>query len=347
MGVYVLGMHRSGTSAVTRVINLLGVPIGRADRLMPVQADNPAGFWEHLALMEVNDEVLDRLGGSWDAPPAPDPSFVDAPEMAELLARAGAEFVATYDGPRWVFKDPRASVVLPFWRRCVGSGDDVAVVVVRNPLDIAASLSRRDRMAVTYAMALWERYTRLVFRDAAGLPAIVVDYDRIVDDPAAVTDLEKFLVAHDQVATAPDPDAIRRFLLSSLRHARHDRAALDRDERVSAEQRALFDRSLALAGAHERFDPGELPPDSPLTDALITARRAPTTAERRALDRATRLTGECEYELEACRAELGTARAVSDAVAGALGYTEIGRLERAALGAARRARRAQQMLRRR
>src|SRR3954451_19723384 len=111
MGVYVLGMHRSGTSAVTRVVNLLGVPIGRADRLMPVQADNPAGFWEHLALMEVNDAVLARLGGTWDAPPPADATA----ELDDLRKTARQEFDATYDGDRWVFKDPRVSLLVAFW----------------------------------------------------------------------------------------------------------------------------------------------------------------------------------------------------------------------------------------
>src|SRR4051812_45873084 len=98
MGVYVLGMHRSGTSAVRRVVNLLGVPIGREERLMPVQADNPGGFWEHLALMEVNDEALARLGGRWDAPPEPRTTAAD---LSDVAARAKVEFDATYDGERW------------------------------------------------------------------------------------------------------------------------------------------------------------------------------------------------------------------------------------------------------
>src|SRR5687767_5877934 len=121
-------MHRSGTSAVTRVINLLGVPIGRADKLMPVQADNPAGFWEHLALMDVNDAVLERLGGRWDAPP---PRPVSPINVDDLRETARAEFYATYDGTRWVFKDPRVSLLLPFWRSVLDDSRSVAVIVLR------------------------------------------------------------------------------------------------------------------------------------------------------------------------------------------------------------------------
>src|SRR4051812_46248926 len=131
MGVYVLGMHRSGTSAVTRVVNLLGVPIGRPERLMIARDDNPAGFWEHGGLMDVNDALLARLGGSWDAPPERARGDVD---LGDLAARARHEFDATYDGDRFVYKDPRVTVLLPFWRAVLGERATVAIVVLRNPL---------------------------------------------------------------------------------------------------------------------------------------------------------------------------------------------------------------------
>src|SRR5690242_11315077 len=218
MGVVVLGMHRSGTSAVTRVVNLLGVPIGREDRLMPVQADNPAGFWEHLALMDVNDAVLARLGGAWDAPTLVDPSFATSDAFADLRERARAEFDATYDGDRWVFKDPRVSVLMPFWRAVLGD-EHVMLVVLRNPLDIAASLARRQGLPAVYTLALWERYMRLVQRDAAGSTAFVLDYDALLDDPAPVLGpLQQFLTKHDEVVDAPQLDAVHASLVGSLRH---------------------------------------------------------------------------------------------------------------------------------
>jgi hypothetical protein len=345
MGVYVLGMHRSGTSAVTRVINLLGVPIGRAERLMPVQDDNPAGFWEHLPLMDVNDAVLERLGGTWDAPTEPDPSFAAAPEFADLVTRARDEFRATYDGGRWVFKDPRVSVVLPLWRHAVDTGaspGDVAVIVVRNPLDIAASLARRNHIAVSYTLALWERYTRLILRDAAGLPAYVIDYDALVDDPRGAGALETFLIERHQIDGAPDHEAVRASLTTSLRHGRNNRAALEDDDRVTPEQRALYDALIAALGTHDAYAPASPPPPSSATDALIEAHRDPSTPARAALDAATRAVGELEWQLAEARADAEQKRAAYDALEATLGYTDLGRLERAALGAARRARGVQQ-----
>jgi hypothetical protein len=339
MGVFVLGMHRSGTSAVTRVVNLLGVPIGRPERLMPVQADNPAGFWEHLALMDVNDAVLARLGGSWDAPPPADAH--ERTDLDDLARRARAEFDETYDGDRWVFKDPRVSLLLPFWRGVLESDrrTDVAIVVLRNPLDIAASLARRNRFATAYALALWEHYTHAIVRDATSLPALVVDYDTLVDDAPRVVDaLDAFLTAHGQLDGGADRTEIRDFLAAGLRHTRHDRAALDADARVTAEQRALYDVLAALVGAHDDLAGAAVPAPSPSTAVLLAARRDARTPELQVVDALCRQLGDAEGRLDECTAEAAALRPTVAAVEGALGSAELGRVERAALGAARRVR---------
>ena len=63
--IFVIGMHRSGTSALTRVLNLLCADVGR--RLMSPHPEHPTGFWEHLDLVTLNDRVLRGLGSKWDA----------------------------------------------------------------------------------------------------------------------------------------------------------------------------------------------------------------------------------------------------------------------------------------
>jgi hypothetical protein len=345
MGVYVLGMHRSGTSAVTRVVNLLGVPIGRAERLMVAREDNPAGFWEHVGLMHVNDALLARLGGSWDAPPDHAPDAVD---LADLVARARDEFNATYDGDGFVYKDPRVSVLLPFWRAVLGERATVAIVVLRNPLDIAQSLLHRNQLAVSYSLALWEHYLRVLLRDVAGMPLLVVDYDALVDSPASTTDaLRSFLRAHDELRGGADEAAIGAFLADGMRHSRSDRARLDTDDRVTDEQRALHDATIALVGNHDAFVPPAAGLPSPTTPVLIAARRAPVTPELATLDATTRALGVSEAQYDACAHEAAAMRGTYTAVEETLGYREIGRLERSALGLVGRARRMQQRLVRR
>ena len=78
IGVFVLGMHRSGTSAVARAVSLLGFSLGDQADLIPPGPDNPRGFWESKSLVVLNDELLSALGGSWDAPPSPSPGWTPA-----------------------------------------------------------------------------------------------------------------------------------------------------------------------------------------------------------------------------------------------------------------------------
>jgi hypothetical protein len=342
MGVYVLGMHRSGTSAVTRVVNLLGVPIGRAEKLMLARDDNPAGFWEHVGLMDVNDAVLARLGGAWDAPP--EPSLVDD----ELQKLARDEFDATYDGDRFVFKDPRVSLLLPFWRAVLGARAATAIVVLRNPLDIASSLLHRNELARSYSLALWEHYTRTVLRDTAGLAVLVVDYDALVDSPPSTVDaLRSFLSTHDELGGEADEAEISSYLTGAMRHSRTAREKLDTDPRVTAEQRALYDATVACTGAHEVFATPALGAPSPSTAVLLAARREPATPELATLDAMTRALGVAEAQYDTCAHEAAAMRDTYAAVEETLGYSAIGRLERAALGLAGRARRAQQRIARR
>jgi O-antigen biosynthesis protein len=74
----IAGAHRSGTSMVTRLLHCCGLELGPESELMPQQADNPDGFWEHLGFVALNDELLNELGGAWDLPPKTDENFTQA-----------------------------------------------------------------------------------------------------------------------------------------------------------------------------------------------------------------------------------------------------------------------------
>src|SRR6202035_743232 len=62
--IIVLGMHRSGTSALTGMLHHLGVALG--ERLMPATADNPRGYLEHIDIVAAHERILSALGWSWD-----------------------------------------------------------------------------------------------------------------------------------------------------------------------------------------------------------------------------------------------------------------------------------------
>lgn len=60
--VIVLGMHRSGTSALSRSLMALGLSLGQS--LLDPQPDNPLGYWEDREIVAINEEVLASSGSS-------------------------------------------------------------------------------------------------------------------------------------------------------------------------------------------------------------------------------------------------------------------------------------------
>src|ERR1019366_5453403 len=104
--VVILGMHRSGTSVLTRVVNLLGLPLCHRDELHTAP-DNPTGHWESVSLTAFNDPLLKALGGRHDAPPHVDDGWEKRQGVANLYSEAAAVFSRVYATKTWVWKDPR------------------------------------------------------------------------------------------------------------------------------------------------------------------------------------------------------------------------------------------------
>jgi len=116
--VCVLGMHRSGTSLTTRVLNLLGVYLGSDDSMLASDRLNAKGYWEHESILEINDELLARFDGSWHAPPVFPPNWERAPEIADLRRQARVLLEEEFqEAELWGWKDPRTCLTLPFWRQ--------------------------------------------------------------------------------------------------------------------------------------------------------------------------------------------------------------------------------------
>ena len=134
-------MHRSGTSLVSRILNLLGVHLGRDEAIAGSGKDNPKGHWEHHPIALLNDDLLVRFGGRWDVPPVFPPDWLQDAEVRGIADKArripdddfGSE-------PLWGWKDPRTCLTAPFWQDLLGPMR--YVLCVRNPRAVIASLER-------------------------------------------------------------------------------------------------------------------------------------------------------------------------------------------------------------
>ena len=274
-GVFVLGMHRSGTSALARVVNLLGVPLGYQDSFIPDDA-NPRGYWESRPLSGFQDRLLVRLGGSWAAPPRLEDGWERAPRLVALIGRGRWIFGTVYGNESlWMWKDPRMSLTLPFWLRALRV-NPVVIMIHRHPLEVARSLETRSKMPKLEALALWERYNRAMLQNAATLRTYVTSYPRIVSDPAKEALLMlAFLRGADVHLPAELPDElINSFVESSLRHSAYDEGDLASDADITPEQKALAALLTSLEGAHDALPAVNMPPESPAVEPLLARRRA-------------------------------------------------------------------------
>ncbi|HEX6688963.1 MAG TPA: sulfotransferase [Solirubrobacterales bacterium] len=190
--VCVLGMSRSGTSLATRVLNLAGVYLGPEEELLDADlrqlADegervlakarysNPEGHWEHYRLMRLNERILKSLGGNWREPPQMSPGWESSQQLVAEREQAEVLLAESFDGHElWGWKDPRNSLTLPFWQRLLPQMR--YVVCLRNPIDVAASLERRDGMPIEQGLELWRTYVLAALAGTDGHPRLFVAYE--------------------------------------------------------------------------------------------------------------------------------------------------------------------------
>lgn len=283
LGVLVVGMHRSGTSMVTRAVNLLGLPTCLKSDLVPASPSNERGHWESSSLAAFNNCILRQLGRSSVCPPALG-VWAEGPEIAGLSTASARRLLEeAHPTPQWVWKDPRTCVTLPFWRAALHDIPLVLVMAVRHPLEVAESLHRRDGLPHHTAMCLWERYVRHAFNAAAGLPVLVTHYDRMLSDPDAwVRQAADLLCVHGarMRSLASACDGIRGHLHVELRHHHATTIAAGASEHGYG-WRPIYAMLQELNGPIERFEPPRLPTEDPdVEEELLTFSRS-----RRQIDR--------------------------------------------------------------
>jgi GT2 family glycosyltransferase len=172
--ICIAGAHRSGTSMLTRLLHACGLYLGEKSELMPSQADNPDGFWEHLGFVALNDELLNALGGAWDLPPKADETFT-RPELEPLRLKAQL-LIESFDSAHvWGWKDPRNSLTLQFWQDLLPALK--TLIIVRNPLEVAYSMKERNGTSYAFGLRLWEIYNRRLIEAAGKRDRLVTHYD--------------------------------------------------------------------------------------------------------------------------------------------------------------------------
>jgi|GEM_PF-2271156 len=183
--IVVLGMHRSGTSVITRGLQVLGVDLG--ENLMPAAPGiNEMGFWEDQEISSFNNALLQKLGSDWNRLNGLDDVALLGDVFAEERDHALALLKSKlHEGLVFAFKDPRTAILLPFWQEIfkrLGLSASY-LIAVRNPMEVAESLHRRDGIALLKGMLLWVKYSIAAVRFTQGLQRVFVAYSAVMQEP--------------------------------------------------------------------------------------------------------------------------------------------------------------------
>jgi hypothetical protein len=221
-------MHRSGTSALTRVFSLLGADLPK--NMLGANPTNEAGHWESLDLMAVHDELLATAGSRWDDWRAFNPDWIHSGVAdgfrEKLLGVVRNDFAGS---ALFVVKDPRICRFVPLWLEVLErfGAEPRIVIPVRNPLEVAASHKRRDSFPPAKSYLLWLRHvldaeqaTRHVPRAMVSYGDLLADWRHLIAAVAAKTGLH-----WPRRSDRAELD-IDRFLADPLRHHTADDAEL-------------------------------------------------------------------------------------------------------------------------
>jgi hypothetical protein len=179
--VCIIGMHRSGTSMIARLLQLCGLTLGPVEMLMGPSMSNLTGHFEHRGFLEINEALLRHLGGSWDNPAEPKPGWEENAALNAIVRDAQALVKNFADHSHWGWKEPRTTILAPFWKRIIP--DLRFVICIRNPLEVARSVAKRNGLSVGGSAFLWNMYTKAAIRDTADCPRVLSFYEDFFRSP--------------------------------------------------------------------------------------------------------------------------------------------------------------------
>lgn len=188
VAVILLGMHRSGTSALTRVINLLGMDL--PSDLMEANFANQAGYWESDELAtKYHDPILASFNSAWDdvLPIAEElQESEDWHRFREVLAHYLVKEFHSSSG--FVLKDPRMCKLVPLWLEVLADLDVELKIIIpfRDPLEVAKSLEQRDGFTLEKSSLLWLGHVLSAERETRKLTRCFVNYKQLLENPRQV-----------------------------------------------------------------------------------------------------------------------------------------------------------------
>lgn len=213
----VAGMHRSGTSLTSSLMESAGVNVGM--RLMGALPSNPKGHFENLDFVEFHERALqlqdaNKEGWTLSQITSISPQLKDE---AKLIIEKN------YTSHFWGWKDPRTTLFLDFWRELLPQA--YFIFTYRAPWEVMDSLYRRgDKIFAdnpAHALEIWIHYNKLIIDFYRRFPerSILLNIESLISDRNCIFKLckDKFGIEFRE----PTEDIIDKSLMSTLSSSSH------------------------------------------------------------------------------------------------------------------------------
>jgi ferritin-like metal-binding protein YciE len=225
--VFVVGMHRSGTSLLTSILNRMGMHLGEDEDISYSNEENKRGFFENRKVVDLNDRILKGLGLSWSNPYIFTPS--DGDRVLSANRNEAVDLICeTFENQCFAgMKDPRLCILLQFWRDIVERYLDSEIFTIyqfRHPISVAKSLFKRSKMYPKYvcgqedhSIHLWMKYYVEALKNSSGISNHISEFNEVIGNPQGkINDLISFLKFD-----APQADKIAIEKLIDIKEAHH------------------------------------------------------------------------------------------------------------------------------
>ncbi len=174
----VLGMHRSGTSLISRSLKIFDASHG--DKLLPYTYGNDKGHWEDQDFFLISQEMLKVVGKSWSSVLPITKDDVEILCQHGYLKKAQELLSSRFNHTNlFALKEPRITKLLPFWIKIFETNSIKVnyIFAIRHPLSVANSLYKRREIPIEHGLLLWYSYNAYALAELLNKRVLMIDYD--------------------------------------------------------------------------------------------------------------------------------------------------------------------------
>ena len=246
----VLGMHRSGTSAIAGALRLCGAWVGEESELTGANVENPKGFWERRDIRQICDRLLHSAGADWWKLASFELDAIPHAILTEERRRFQKIVSKLNEHKTWIIKEPRLCLLLP--ALCDYVENPVCIHIFRNPLEVARSLKKRSGFSISAGLALWEAYNVHALNSCRQLPHILISHSSLMIHPVETINrlyeqLEELSVPQ---LLKPDRKLVEQFIDPNL--YRQKVACNETKDYLSSSQKTLWTQLCSGETGYER-----------------------------------------------------------------------------------------------